>query len=804
MRRAFLAAIVSISAIFILSAMTTEAAGPDDGALLRSIQELGISLHQALHCDHTPPTASGGPQIADFDVEIRLDHLSEAVAQVMDPQERSRLEGKIEQLRMLAYNLDRQPDDLAAESIGSIPAPSAHTDRPATAVGLGAPIPDGCSSPLSVGLGTATGTTVGASNDGQASCGASLYSPDVWFDFTAPFDGIFFANTLGSTFDTVLSTHSACPGTIDNQLDCNDDQFGLFSSIRLDVSAGQHVLIRLAGAGNATGDYTLNIAMDARVGGRISEQDGGAPIEGTFAKVFSQDGAWIASDQSDSNGDYLVTGLDQGDYFVGTAYGGFGHINELYDDITCPNGPPSGCDPTTGDAVTANLDATTVVDFQLVEESTISGTVSRASDGTPLQNAMVNLYSDTGELMGWLGTDPSGDFTFHGLAQGTYYTVAGHSDFLFQLWDGLPCSGLSEPECDPTTGNPLVVGTATATTGIDFALVQMGAITGVITESPSGVPISASIEVMGPNGFTTYSGSGPDGVFEVTGLQAGTYYVATETIAYFDEAWDGVPCEIACDPSTGTPISVSLGATTTGIDLSLVRLGSIAGTVTDAMSSIPIPDLEVAVYDLSGTSVQYDVTDPAGNYLIEGLLPGDYFVATRAHNQDHSNQIYDGVPCPFSCDPTTGTPVTVLMAATTTAVDFSLPPTGGISGTIVDAATGLPIEGLYTEVWREQSGPVTGLSTDAAGAFLIDLLPAGTYYVATHEFGVYLDTLYDGFSCWGGPPAGCDPTKGTPIIVTAGATTTGIDLELTNLDAIVFTDGFESGATGAWSNTLSP
>ncbi len=61
------------------------------------------------------------------------------------------------------------------------------------------------STPQSIGVGTYTGSTQFATNDGTAGCGTSNTSADVWFTFVAPYAGNFEADTCGSGFDTVLS-----------------------------------------------------------------------------------------------------------------------------------------------------------------------------------------------------------------------------------------------------------------------------------------------------------------------------------------------------------------------------------------------------------------------------------------------------------------------------------------------------------------------------------------------------------------------------------------------------------------------
>ncbi|HYE77832.1 MAG TPA: hypothetical protein VEI97_07590, partial [bacterium] len=107
-----------------------------------------------------------------------------------------------------------------------------------------------------------------AGNDGTATCGATAGTRDVWFSYTAPGNCNLTIDTCGSGYDTVLSIHSACPGSGANQLACNDDAPAgscagtLQSYITIPVTAGTTYIIRLGGFGGAFGPFTLNVADD--------------------------------------------------------------------------------------------------------------------------------------------------------------------------------------------------------------------------------------------------------------------------------------------------------------------------------------------------------------------------------------------------------------------------------------------------------------------------------------------------------------------------------------------------------------
>ena len=131
--------------------------------------------------------------------------------------------------------------------------------------GGGGPANNACTSAIAVTNGAYTGTTVGATVDGSASCGSSNSTPDVWYKYTAPAGGTLALNTCGSGYDTVLSVHSACPGTSSNQRACNDDCGGspcggTPSCLSTTVTSGTTYYIRVSGYNGATGSFTLNVS----------------------------------------------------------------------------------------------------------------------------------------------------------------------------------------------------------------------------------------------------------------------------------------------------------------------------------------------------------------------------------------------------------------------------------------------------------------------------------------------------------------------------------------------------------------
>src|SRR5262249_52878927 len=87
-----------------------------------------------------------------------------------------------------------------------------------------APPNNACASATTIGLGTTTGVTLGATADGTATCGLSTASPDVWYNFPADCNATLAMDLCGSDYDTVVSIYTGTCGNL-VQVGCNDDGF---------------------------------------------------------------------------------------------------------------------------------------------------------------------------------------------------------------------------------------------------------------------------------------------------------------------------------------------------------------------------------------------------------------------------------------------------------------------------------------------------------------------------------------------------------------------------------------------------
>jgi hypothetical protein len=124
---------------------------------------------------------------------------------------------------------------------------------------------DICATCQPAGIGTTTGHNLDAGTDGSSTCGGTN---DVYFCLRTACAGPVTVNTCGSSFDTVLSVHNACPASPQNQLACNDDAFppsacagSTQSELTFNAAACTLYYIRVAGFAGDRGGIVLNIAQ---------------------------------------------------------------------------------------------------------------------------------------------------------------------------------------------------------------------------------------------------------------------------------------------------------------------------------------------------------------------------------------------------------------------------------------------------------------------------------------------------------------------------------------------------------------
>lgn len=156
---------------------------------------------------------------------------------------------------------------------------------------------------------TKTGDTFGAGREGQSDCNQTGTAPDVFYSYTADCTGLVTIDLESSTMDPLLSVHTACPGTIANQVGCNDDVTpgsNLNSRVSIFVTQGQTYTIRVTGFATNAGWFSLTVGQcSGCCPGNADKQPGGVTfgdVTSVLANFGSNYGAGTGFGDGDCNG----------------------------------------------------------------------------------------------------------------------------------------------------------------------------------------------------------------------------------------------------------------------------------------------------------------------------------------------------------------------------------------------------------------------------------------------------------------------------------------------------------------------
>jgi 5-hydroxyisourate hydrolase-like protein (transthyretin family) len=504
--------------------------------------------------------------------------------------------------------------------------------------------------------------------------------------------------------------------------------------------------------GSATPGIDFALARAAHVSGTVLDATTHQPVAGVTVEAIPTstpgDGsiAFSSEAQTASDGTYTIGGLAAGTYrveFAAPSYDGTttNYLTSYY----------NGKSYTNADPLTLVVGETrTGIDAALVAGGEIDGRITDASTSSALNDAAVTVYDASGNYVSTAYTSSDGTYAVHALPAGQYrlsfsgpYSSSG--SYISEFYDGAATLAAARP---------VTVTGGAATTGIDGALSTGGTISGTVTDAGTGRPLGGISVYAETTGGTYLASATTDaqGRYTLRGLSAGN------VVVYFagnglheSEYYDG-----ATTPDTARPIAVTTQSATTGIDAALVSGAVVTGTVTAADTGLGLAGVSVYAYPASGGGLTGSATtDADGHYTIEGLGTGSYTVSfTPSSTQNYVRQNYPSA-------------VSLTEDETTPGIDAALAVGGQITGTITDTATGRPLAGidLFTSVWAGSSTAGYGYATtDASGHYTMIGLPTGAATVSATD-----DTGYHRTAS----------TANQSVAVTAGRTTSGIDLALT-------------------------
>lgn len=260
-----------------------------------------------------------------------------------------------------------------------------------------------------------------------------------------------------------------------------------------------------------------------------------------------------------------------------------------------------------------------------------------------------------------------------------------------------------------------------------YALGGTGKITGTVTAAGGGPLQYVQITAYTAHGDRVTSAStNIAGVYQINNLIAGNYIIEFRPNSgnTMSEWYGNQPTAL-----TATPVTVSDGATTSGINAVLDPGAQFLGLVRGADGS-SIQSVLVTVYDSEGRQVASDYTDSSGNFLTQpGLRMGSYRIGF--------SQAYDFIDSFYNDKASLdeAEPLLVSGSGIIPNINPILARGGVITGKVTDAATGLPIVSSNVSAYSNNDGGYD--YTDASGTYTITGLMSGSYSISA---GPFVDT----------------------------------------------------------------
>lgn len=390
---------------------------------------------------------------------------------------------------------------------------------------------------------------------------------------------------------------------------------------------------------------------------------------------------------------------------------------------------------------------------------TIEGRVTDAEIGQPIGGVKACAVN-TNEAEPWdcVHTDASGRYEMTVAEAGHFivqFTVPPHSPYIAHTFYGGTYS--------KSEASVLTITSGSTTTGVDIQLHEGGRITGTVTDALTGLPVEA-VEVCAREAQAECVWTNSHGEYTVSQLASGSYIVEFgfgyggslgETYAA-PEYYNDLVFPRFSDLSEATRISVSAGATATGIGAKMHRWGKLTGRVTSASTHAPIEGVAVDAYDGGQHTA---LTNANGEYTISrlGNRSGEYTVSFSPQSGaglDFFPQWYDDKQSQLESDP-----VHVLLDQTTSGIDAALSEGGQIAGRVTDATTKQPLAEITVCAWSKIVFESRCAWTNSNGEYAIVRLPTDEYSVS---FYTNSDNYYS-------------QNYSKAVAVTLGNTTAGID-----------------------------
>ena len=483
----------------------------------------------------------------------------------------------------------------------------------------------------------------------------------------------------------------------------------------------------------------------ASISGTVTDAINGTPLNGALVMAlgYNTNGDSLFYETTTGfDGGYLIENMADGEYFISADLNGY--IRQQAGGILLSGNTQLQIDFTLSPVGTLN--------------NRFSGKVQNAITGEFIADALISLQQN-GAISYQQMTDAGGNFAFDDVEIGQYLVVVEKDSFQTSPFISLYFDVNTQINNFFIQLTPVGVPTG------------LGSLTGVITDSATGLPVyPAFVEVHGntPIGDSLFflEVNQPSGIYYFTGIPAGTYYGSVFAPGYENQNFGPVVLQ---DNRVDT-LNFALAVEPTPL------IGTISGNVKYDSSGAPVANAFIELLNVNGNIIDRAFTDFQGNYSIT-TLTGDYYVAVRVGldtmgTTSSYREFYDDVQT-FN----EATVVTVTENAITDGIDFGVPESatsGGsatLSGTVRENdPNGSAIYPTFIElipIDTPSGFPIEPVTNNPDGSYSVPNIEPGLYMIfanangyqpfhspelvitsGENQFDILLESLFNGPTGW--------------------------------------------------------
>ncbi|RPI24566.1 MAG: DUF11 domain-containing protein [Acidobacteria bacterium] len=338
------------------------------------------------------------------------------------------------------------------------------------------------------------GTVTGDQGEGIAGVWVEAYDSNGHYLSSAETDSAGDYVMVGTLAGTVFLKTNNSTGYVDEYY---DNAFTSSSAKPVTVTAGAF-----------TTGINFHLTAGGFISGRVVRDSDGKPLPNAPMYASSSDGEYQKSATTNASGQYSLSGLRPGSFYLRTNQRGE-YVDEYYRDARFKD--QATLVPVAAGEHKANID------ISLALGGVISGRVTGDSDGKGVEGVWIDTYDLQGRYLDiYVRTDSSGFYSLKGVPAGSCVLYASRSGYRGEYYDNVTVR---------TQAKPVLVTAGTETPGINFGLARSSSSS---VEAPGRISIEADGWQPGTMNLLRLSGDGttrPDSLHRFSDILPGQAFV---------------------------------------------------------------------------------------------------------------------------------------------------------------------------------------------------------------------------------------------------------------------------------------